>query len=281
MKGYLSIGKVAKLKGVSIKSLRYYDEIGILKPAFINEQTNYRYYKEEQLMIIDAITLCLELGIPLKEFEKYRDASGTLQLSSLLFDGKQLAEKKIRAMSTRLEALQQTLTMLESKEADSPAYTMKQLPKRIILMTSVDESASFQNHNQKLLELLVAAQKAGLQSYYPSGILCHRRKDTAENFVFIHIAENEAYHRLTDNSAPASLNRGNCTLQEFPAQEYACFSSNSTSIDRAGQIFQDLLSAKEEYMLIELKNIKKPDGVQSGLYELILCCPVPGIHLPK
>ena len=33
MKGYLSIGKVAKLKGVSVKSLRYYDEIGILKPA--------------------------------------------------------------------------------------------------------------------------------------------------------------------------------------------------------------------------------------------------------
>ena len=36
MNQYLSIGKVSKMKNVSIKSLRYYDKIGILKPAFIN-----------------------------------------------------------------------------------------------------------------------------------------------------------------------------------------------------------------------------------------------------
>ena len=49
MKGYLSIGKVAKLKNVSIKSLRYYDEIGIFKPALTDHTTGYRYYKESQL----------------------------------------------------------------------------------------------------------------------------------------------------------------------------------------------------------------------------------------
>ena len=47
MKGYLSIGAVSKRKGVSIKSLRYYDRIGVLRPAYINKDTNYRYYKEE------------------------------------------------------------------------------------------------------------------------------------------------------------------------------------------------------------------------------------------
>ena len=71
MKGLLSIGKVSKLKNVSIKSLRYYDEIGILKPAFINTETGYRYYLANQLFIIDAISLCLELGIPLKDLDSY------------------------------------------------------------------------------------------------------------------------------------------------------------------------------------------------------------------
>ena len=46
MSQYMSIGKVSKLKNVSIKSLRYYDQIGILKPAFVNTETNYRYYTE-------------------------------------------------------------------------------------------------------------------------------------------------------------------------------------------------------------------------------------------
>ena len=41
MSQYMSIGKVAKLKNVSIKSLRYYDQIGILKPAFVNTETNW------------------------------------------------------------------------------------------------------------------------------------------------------------------------------------------------------------------------------------------------
>ena len=44
MNQYLSIGKVSKLKNVSIKSLRYYDKIGILRPAFVNAETNYSYY---------------------------------------------------------------------------------------------------------------------------------------------------------------------------------------------------------------------------------------------
>ena len=57
MSQYMSIGKVSKLKNVSIKSLRYYDQIGILKPAFVNTETNYRYYTNEQLYLLDAITV--------------------------------------------------------------------------------------------------------------------------------------------------------------------------------------------------------------------------------
>ena len=49
MNQLMSIGKVSKLKNVSIKSLRYYDQIGILKPAFVNAETNYRYYTKDQL----------------------------------------------------------------------------------------------------------------------------------------------------------------------------------------------------------------------------------------
>ena len=94
MKGYLSIGKVAKQKGVSIKSLRYYDRIGVFVPAYINKETNYRYYTEDQLFLLDAIQLCIELGIPLSRFEEYKDADGSLNIQKLLFDGKDLAEKR-------------------------------------------------------------------------------------------------------------------------------------------------------------------------------------------
>ena len=95
MKGYLSIGTVAKRKGVSIKSLRYYDQIGVLRPAFINKKTNYRYYTEDQLYLLDAISLCIELGIPLRDFEKYGDGHGNFNLQGLLYDGKLLDRKSV------------------------------------------------------------------------------------------------------------------------------------------------------------------------------------------
>lgn len=52
MKEYLTIGEVSKMKGVGIKSLRYYDRLGILKPAYINPDTGYRYYSIEQMLKI-------------------------------------------------------------------------------------------------------------------------------------------------------------------------------------------------------------------------------------
>lgn len=115
MKGYLTIGAVSKKKGVSIKSLRYYDRIGVLRPAYINEMTNYRYYTEEQLYILDAISLCIELGIPLRDFEKYTDGQGNFNLQNLLYDGKLLAEQKIMDIRKRLGTVQAALQALNYK----------------------------------------------------------------------------------------------------------------------------------------------------------------------
>ena len=45
----LSIGDMAKITGMSIQALRYYDRKGILKPAHVNEKTGYRYYTGDGL----------------------------------------------------------------------------------------------------------------------------------------------------------------------------------------------------------------------------------------
>ena len=51
----LSIGEASKLKNVSIKALRYYEKIGIFKPAYIDPQSGYRYYSPAQLFDLDVI----------------------------------------------------------------------------------------------------------------------------------------------------------------------------------------------------------------------------------
>ena len=51
----LSIGEVARMKGVGIKALRYYERIGVLLPAHVDSQTGYRYYALSQMPELDVV----------------------------------------------------------------------------------------------------------------------------------------------------------------------------------------------------------------------------------
>lgn len=61
----LKIGEFSKLSRVSIRMLRHYDEIGLLKPAHIDPDSGYRYYGEDQLPVAGRITALKEMGFGL------------------------------------------------------------------------------------------------------------------------------------------------------------------------------------------------------------------------
>ena len=59
-----TIKKLAVISGVSARTLRFYDETGLLKPA-LRGNNQYRYYEEEQLLMLQQILFFRELGFPL------------------------------------------------------------------------------------------------------------------------------------------------------------------------------------------------------------------------
>ncbi len=63
----LKIGEFSKLSRVSIRMLRHYDDIGLLKPAQIDDFTGYRYYREDQLFVIGRITALKDMGFALAD----------------------------------------------------------------------------------------------------------------------------------------------------------------------------------------------------------------------
>ena len=63
----LKIGDFSKLSRVSIRMLRHYDDIGLLKPAQIDDFTGYRYYREDQLFIVARITALKDMGFALAD----------------------------------------------------------------------------------------------------------------------------------------------------------------------------------------------------------------------
>ena len=77
-KSYYSIGKVSTLCAVPIKTLRYYDKIGLLVPEYRKDESNYRYYTQEQILTLFIIRKLRALGIPIKEIHQIvgnRDAA--------------------------------------------------------------------------------------------------------------------------------------------------------------------------------------------------------------
>lgn len=62
-----SIGQFSMMFHVNKKTLRYYDEIGLFKPAFVDENNQYRYYEENQIAVMKEILRLKDVGIPLEQ----------------------------------------------------------------------------------------------------------------------------------------------------------------------------------------------------------------------
>ena len=65
----LSIGEMAKTNRVSIATLRFYDQMGLLKPSYRDEASNYRYYDICQTSRLDIIRYMRNLGMSLSEIQ--------------------------------------------------------------------------------------------------------------------------------------------------------------------------------------------------------------------
>lgn len=65
-----TVKQVAKLAGISVRTLHHYDEIGLLSPAETSE-AGYRLYSEDDLDVLQQILFYRELGFPLKRTESF------------------------------------------------------------------------------------------------------------------------------------------------------------------------------------------------------------------
>ena len=70
-----AVGELARLAGVTVRTLRHYHDIGLLKPVFVGAN-GYRSYGEEQLLRLQQVLIHRELGIPLGEIAAILDAPG-------------------------------------------------------------------------------------------------------------------------------------------------------------------------------------------------------------
>ena len=79
MKTLISIGRFAQLTGLSIKTLRFYESVGLLLPAVEDPETGYRYYRHHQRSLAERIRTLRELDVPLDEVQQVVQAESSVQ----------------------------------------------------------------------------------------------------------------------------------------------------------------------------------------------------------
>lgn len=97
----MTVNEVSKLAGVSIRTLHYYDKIGLLHPSTVTE-AGYRQYDDTALERLQQILLFRELEFPLKEIKEILDSDR--------FDKKKALEQQIELLTLKKEHLEDLIS---------------------------------------------------------------------------------------------------------------------------------------------------------------------------
>ncbi|MGD8190268.1 MerR family transcriptional regulator [Brevibacillus ginsengisoli] len=108
-----TVKEVSKLSGVSVRTLHYYDEIGLLQPAFYGEN-GYRFYDEEQLLRLQQILFFRELNFTLAQIQEVIDSDEFNQLAALQ-EHRNLLLQKTERFQQLLRTIDKTIDHLKGE----------------------------------------------------------------------------------------------------------------------------------------------------------------------
>ena len=261
----LSIGALSKQTGVHIKSLRYYDSLGILRPAYVDPSSGYRYYSLQQIPVVDAIQLCVDLGIPLKDFtDYYVESSSQIHYAKLVEHGTTLAREKIQTIQERLAKLEKMRAEIEHSELIQRSDTMVRcsLPGMELLLAPYPENDAEMKVLALFHRLVQTAETSGLTINYFSGRLLHCKGSRRELLFYIGVDIPTEVKELPEN------------ILRIPAGEHLCCKQAVPAIENAANIFPEQFALDYEKYVIESE--LSPGDYDCAAPPFELCCLLPG-----
>ena len=101
------IGEFSKIVDIPVRTLRYYDEFGVLQPSEIDDFTGYRYYNQENVLECELIKLLKSLDFTLEEIILYKDCID-----------EEILEKKKKELEERMFLLKKKYERLNRMQED-------------------------------------------------------------------------------------------------------------------------------------------------------------------
>ena len=214
----IKIGEFSKINHVSTPTLRLYDELGILKPIYVDKDSNYRYYSINQNARLDMIQYMRELNMNLSEIKNILNSNDLTLIESTLIKKKKQIKDQINELNLSLTAINRTIDSIERfrKSPKKGMITIEYIPHRKIY--AIDTNINFYERDISAYEATLSDLKDDMlknnlpQVYYYNAGSSIKKEDFINNryisdkiFVFV------------DNEFPYSEN-----IETIESGMYAC-----------------------------------------------------------
>ena len=208
MSNEYSIGAFAQVSGVSTKTLRFYDQVGLLRPTRVDPRTRYRFYLPQQLEELAAIVELRDAGASLADIRRLKGRPGfENSWRQVLHDLKRATERSIEQANRSLKWINCLLDQEEDSRRPIPVVIKRRPSVAIASIRSKVHAYSEINRLENELRNALPRPAVGeLQ-----GVLWHRCADSGG-------LEGEPFVALRQRVPQ----RGAYDLRELPAAILAC-----------------------------------------------------------
>lgn len=149
----LTIGQFAAMHGINKKTLMWYDEIGLFRPASVNPENGYRYYDYHQSPVLETILLLRDLDVSIHEIQDFMKDRSAGNLKQLLEEKMADLDKQIahlQAVRTTLSAHRQNMDTLLTMDLSEISVVERE--ERCLVTVGIDRGTSFERE----VELITA-----------------------------------------------------------------------------------------------------------------------------
>ncbi|MEQ8209030.1 MAG: MerR family transcriptional regulator [Lacipirellulaceae bacterium] len=179
-----SIGEFSKITGLSVKTLRFYHEAGLLTPSHVDPQTNYRYYNAERVELARVISALREFDFPLSDIsEILSSCEDESEILEYLNQQKEVIQERMRSD----RRIVQSLTTIVNKETEaitamqSSAFEIEKKQIQPMLVAGVRMKGKYSDCGQGFAKI---GRKYGRHINGKPMLLCYDSEYKAEDADF-------------------------------------------------------------------------------------------------
>ena len=264
----LSIGEVSRLTGAGVQALRYYERKSILKPAYTDSESGYRYYSLDQIYYVVFIMNCVQFGIPLDNVADVFREGDMVVMEEFLKKSTQAAQRKVQMLQSGLRGFNKALKKIEfGREHQIGKVYTREIPARCYLLR--------ESTGPLIGASLIRGMSESIREVYGENINRITEEDNIEALLALpeigclyqHSSEGVRYYGFSE-LAKEDANEKTIMV---PGGTYYFRLDERSRVEEGEIIFAEQLKGRETYMIIETQEALLSRGkLNQPMYELRL-----------